>query len=340
MTHSTTAETPTSEQRGSKLVRVAAVWLFGLLLSIAAAIITIQVVNANLYGPQQPVRDYLQALQDGDGSRALGLLGANLPNASAALLDGQALKTAAAGISDIQVGNPTTLDNGRVKISVNFQMAGSGHSSDFTLEPVGSQWIFFNKWKFVPTSLPVLDVSVVNQTQATINGVDVPMPAGKNTFSLLYPGSYEAGYQGKLFTAKPGTVLVDSPISRPSPVTLAPEPSAELVDQVNKALKQYTDQCAQQKVLRPSGCPLNYRTNNRITGDIAWTIVSYPQAAISAYNGSWVIAPLKFKAEIKFSEKDSLSGAASDVDKVQEFFFSAKLNISGEKVEVTPVVQY
>lgn len=322
------------------MIRVAAMWLFGLLLSIAAAVITIQLVNTNLYGPQQPVRDYLQALQDGDGSRALGLLGASVPNASPALLDGEALKTAASGLSEIQVGNPTTLDNGQVRITVSYQLGDQGHSSDFLLEPVGVQWMFFHKWKFLPTSLPVMDVSVVNQTEATINGVAVPMPDGRNTFSLFYPGSYEAGFQNKLFSANPNTVVVDSPVSKPAPITLSTEPSAELVGQVDGALKQFVDRCAQQKGLKPAGCPLSYDTSNQLTSEINWSIVEYPKAKISAYNGSWVVSPLTFKARAQFQEKSYATGAVANVDKTQNYYFTAKLAIKGDQVSVTPVVSY
>lgn len=323
------------------MIRVASLWLFGLLLSIAAAVVTIQLVNANLYGPQQPVRDYLQALQNGDGARALGLLGAKVPNnASPALLDGAALKASAEGISDVQVGNPAPLDDGRVKITVEYQLGGEGRSSDFTLEPAGVQWMFFHKWKFLPTPLPVLDASVVNQTEAKINGVDVPMPAGKNTFSLLYPGKYEAGFENKLFKANPSTALVDSPASRPAPITLSTEPTPALLNQVNDALKQFVDKCAQQKVLKPSGCPLSYDTNNQLTGEINWSIVGYPKAVITAYNGSWVIAPLTFQAKIRFQEKSYATGAVSDVEKVQDHYFTARLAIAGDQVTVTPVVKY
>lgn len=322
------------------MIRVAALWLFGLLLSIAATVVTIQLVNANLYGPQQPVRDYLQALQDGDGERALGLLGANLPNASPALLDGAALKSAAAGISDVTVGNPAALDDGRVRVTVDYQLAGEGHSSSFTLEPAGVQWMFFHKWKFLPTSLPVMDVSVVNQTEARINDVAVPMPSGKNNFSLLYPGSYEAGFASQLFTAKPSTIVVDSPASKPTPTTLSTEPTTALLSQVNEALKQFVDKCTQQKVLKPSGCPLSYDTNNQLTGEINWSVVEYPKAVITAYNGSWVIAPLTFKAKIQFQEKSYATGAVSTVEKVQDHYFTARLAINGEQVTVTPVVKY
>ncbi|AJT43096.1 hypothetical protein UM93_11975 [Psychromicrobium lacuslunae] len=322
------------------MVRAAAGWLFGLLFTIAAAIITIQLVNANMYGPQQAVRDYLQALQDGDGERALGLLRANLAQASPALLDGDALKKSVEGLTDVHVANPTMLAGGRVKVSVNYQLGGEPHSTDFTLEPAGVQWMFFNKWQFVPTSLPTLEVSVVNKNQAQINGVDVTMPNGKNTFAVLFPGSYQAGYQDKFFTAKPATETVDSAQSNPTPIALLTEPSPELLSQVNGSLKSYLDQCASQQVLLPSGCPLSHHSVQAVSGPIDWSITEYPKASISAYNGGWVIAPLMVKARIQYKEQDLGTGAYSNINQEQPYGFTAKLNITGDTVTVTPVVDY
>ncbi|WP_394940214.1 hypothetical protein [Psychromicrobium sp. YIM B11713] len=336
MSEPETATAPTSP----RLVRIAASWLFGLLLTVAAAIITVQLVNANLYGPQQPVRDYFQALQDGDGERAIGLLRANLPNASPALLDGDALKQSAAGISDIHVGNPTTLNGGRVKISVSYQLDGQPQNTDFTLEPAGVQWMFFNKWAFVPTTLPTLEVSIVNQDQAQINGTAVSMPSGKNTFSVLYPGKYQAEYQGKLFTAQPISASFASASSAPSPLALTTEPSKALVDQVNDSLKKYLDGCTTQKVLLPTDCPLSHHSVQEVSGPITWSITDYPKATISAYNGGWVISPLKVKARIQYKEQDLGTGAYSNIDQEQEYGFTAKLSINGDSVSVTPVVDY
>ncbi|NYE95717.1 hypothetical protein FHU41_001967 [Psychromicrobium silvestre] len=336
MTEAKPAEAPSS----SRLVRIAAGWLFGLLLAIAAAIITIQLVNANLYGPQQPVRDYFQALRDGDGERALGLLQAELPNAAPDLLDGDALKKSAEGISDVHIGNPATLSGGRVKITVSYQLGGQTQSTDFTLQPAGTQWMFFNKWAFVPSSLPTIEVSVVNEDQAMVNGVAVNMPAGKNTFSVLYPGSYQAEYQDKLFTAKAVSVTVASPSTQSMPMALATEPSTELLQQVDTSLKNYLDQCATQKVLLPSGCPLSHHSLQQVDGSINWKIVEYPKAAISAYNGGWVISPLTVKARIQYKEQDLGTGAFSNIDEEQDYGFTAKLSVNGNAITVTPVVEY
>ncbi len=73
--------------------------------------------------------------------------------------------------------------------------------TDFLLERTGTEWLFFDKWAFVPPALPTMEVTVVNSSQATLNGVPVNMPNGRNSFAVFYPGEYEASLNGEYFSA-------------------------------------------------------------------------------------------------------------------------------------------
>ena len=68
------------------MLRTVAIWLLCLMLTIAAGALAIVLVNAKVYGPQQQVRDYIEALQNGEGGKALGLLRASLTDANPAML--------------------------------------------------------------------------------------------------------------------------------------------------------------------------------------------------------------------------------------------------------------
>lgn len=325
---------------GSTLIRAAAAWLFGLLLTLTVGIITIQLVNASLYGPQQPIREYLQAMRDGDGSRALGLLRANLPQASPALLDSQALKQAATGIGNVEISAPQDIGGRQMRINVTYSADGVTHNTGFIVEPAGTQWMFFSKWRFVPSTLPVINVSVVNSEIAQVNGLTVSTPGGKGSFAVFFPGIYRAELKGPLFEAPVRTVLVENGKSAPQMISLVTQPTQELTDQVNARLRDYLDGCSKQAVLLPTGCPLGWSTSNWVASPIKWTITKYPQAHISAYGGTWSIAPLSFKARITFTEQNNQTGAMSIVNKEESYGFSAKLNIDGNSVNVTPVVKY
>ncbi len=310
------------------------------MLAVAAAIITITMVNVSYFGPQQPVRDYIQALRDGDGAKALGLLKATVPAGNPAVLDGSGLKSAAAGIDDLHVGDPQELPGGRVSVPATYKINGAAHSTDFLLEPAGNQWLFFGTWTFVPAPLPTIDVSVVNEATASLNGVRVNMPSGRNTFSVLYPGRYEASFQSELFQAPAVTTAVTSAAVKPAAVALSTVPSPKLMADVNSQLHQYLDGCAKQQVLLPADCPFSNHSDNRIVSPVVWSIVNYPKVGISAYGGAWVIAPLTVNAQVSYQEQQLYTGAMAQVKMAQNFGFTAKLDTTGNKVSVTPVVDY
>src|SRR5688500_12531755 len=93
-----------------RVLKAIGAWLFLVLLGVAAAAVTIALVNKYMYGPETDVRAYFEDLKDGDGGEALGLLNARVPDSNAAMLDGDPLEAAAAGIEDLEVS--TVSDDG------------------------------------------------------------------------------------------------------------------------------------------------------------------------------------------------------------------------------------
>ncbi|WP_051389282.1 hypothetical protein [Arthrobacter sp. 35W] len=325
---------------GARLIKIGAIWLLALMLAALAAVASVAMVNANFFGPQQPVRDYFAALHEGDGAKALGLLRANVPQANAAMLDGDGLKQSAAAVTDLHVGNPRQLPGGHSAITASYTIDGAELSTDFELEPGPRHWLFFDSWRFVPTTLPTIDVSVVNAQQAMVNSVKVNMPGGRNTFAVFFPGKYQAEYRSDFFQAPPVTRTVTASGTRAPAVALATGPTSALVSQVDAKLHQYLDQCAGQPVLLPTDCPLGSKTDNRVLSAVKWTILSYPEVDISAYGGTWVLAPLTVKAQVEFQEQELFTGKIVDVKTAEDFGFTAKLNVTDTSVSVTPVVSY
>src|SRR6476620_10207558 len=116
------------------LVRIAAGWLMGLMLAVAGGIVAINLVNGSIASPQQPVREYLDALQKGEGEKALGLLHASVPQSNAAMRDGTALQTAAAGITGVEFGAAVERGGNQVMVPVDYTIDGSRLHTDFLLE--------------------------------------------------------------------------------------------------------------------------------------------------------------------------------------------------------------
>lgn len=326
-------------KNGASLIRIAATWLFILMVAIAAAIVTIKVVNDSHFAPQKTVQAYFDALKAGNGEKALGLLNARVPGADAAVLDGAGLAKSQVGLSDLSFAETTT-DSGQTKVTASYSINGSALTTDFLLTPGPKQWLFFDSWQISPSTLPVMNVSVVNANEAQVNDVPVNMPLGKNSFATFYPGIYSASYSSPLFEAPAQQRIVSSPTGSVQAVSLATQASSALLAKINTTLHSYLDNCAKQAVLMPADCPMSATNNNRVISPIKWSIVKYPDVTVSPYSGRWVLAPLTVRAQVEYKIQDLFTGLTADVKDAEDFGFSARLNISGNTVSVTPVVSY
>lgn len=326
------------------LVRIAAAWLLVLMLAVAGGVVAVNVVNNSLASPQQPVREYLDALQKGEGEKALGLLSASVPQGNAAMLDGTALQTATARISGIRYGDAEDRGNNRVMVPIEYTIDGSELRTEFLLERSGTEWLFFHKWALVPAALPVLDVTVVNASEATLNGVPVNMPNGRNTFAVFYPGEYEASLAGQYFSAAPTKATVSGRDVPVAPLNLMTEATDGLKDAVGGKVNEFLDNCAdtadKQQQLQPD-CPFYHSTNNRVMdGTIDWSITEYPNISIEPFGGRWVVAPLNGKARIEAQQVDLFTGAVTYLNAVHDFSFTVRLDIDADTVKVTPLLSY
>lgn len=327
-------------KNGASLVKIAATWLFVLMIAITAAIVTIAVVNGSHFAPQNTVQKYFDALKAGDGGRALGLLNARVPGSDAAVLDGAGLAKSQEGLTDLQYAKPVPASNGQSKVTVSYKLNEEQHTTDFFLTKEANQWLFFNTWKISPATLPVVQVSVVNAERARINGIDVAMPSGKNSFAVFYPGNYTTSYESLLFAAPAQQRKVTSSGSRVAAVALNTAPTPNLVEKISSTIKGYLDNCAKQPVLMPTDCPLSANNDNRVTSPVKWSIVKYPEISVTPYSGRWILAPLNATAQVEFDAQDLFTGNPMHVKDKHDFAFTARLAINGTNVSVTPVVNY
>jgi hypothetical protein len=310
------------------------------MLAIVAAIAAVMLVNTHMFGPHQQVESYLEALRQGEGERALGLLNATVPDANAALLDGPALQRATQGVENVDVGSPEPSGENRVEVGVTYSIDDTEHTTAFLLEKTGTEWLFFNRWEFVPSTLPTFEVSVINQNEATLNGTRVLMPEGRNRFAAFYPAEVEAHYTSEYFAAPAQTVAITDRQQNPERLNLATAATPALTEAVTAQLNAFLDSCAKQTVFQPANCPFGFETENRVAGPIAWSITEYPEVRIEPFNGDWIISPLTGTVLMETRLQDLFTGIIEPVSVPQEYGFTARLAVTGEDIAVTPVVEY
>lgn len=315
-----------------------AAWLLAFMLTVAAAVVVIHFVNAKVYGPGQQISSYFEALQEGDGERALGLLSAKVPQSNAALLDGDALRAAAADLELIQIGEPRDAGDNRVDMDVTYTVGDEEARSTFRLARVEKDWLFFDRWSFVPSVLPTVTVTAPSQREAVLNGVQVALPEETTTFASFYPARVETSYESEFFAAPSETGVLTSPRETLS-LTLATEATEALTDAVDAEVRGFLAGCTSARDrLAPPGCPFFHFTDNRVQPPIVWDIIQYPEVNIRSVSGKWVLSPLNGRARLTAEQTDLFSGARSPLEVEKDFSFAAQLSVGAGGVSVTPLI--
>ncbi|WP_146070449.1 hypothetical protein [Arthrobacter sp. 08Y14] len=322
----------------TSVIKAVATWLLALMLTIAAAVVVIYFVNAKVYGPGHQVSSYFDALQEGDGERALGLLAAKVPQSNAALLDGDALRAAAADLELVQIGEPRDAGEDRVDIDVTYAMGAEEAQSTFRLTRTEKHWLFFDQWSFVPSVLPTVTVSAPSQREAVLNGVQVALPEETTTFASFYPTRVEASYESEFFAAPAESGVLTSPRDTVS-LVLATEATEALRNAVDAKVRDFLAGCTgAQDRLAPPGCPFFHFTDNRVQPPIVWEITQYPEVNIRSVSGKWVLSPLNGKARLTAEQTDLFSGVKSPLEVEKDFSFAAQLSVGAGEVSVTPLI--
>ena len=312
-------------------------WFVLILLAVAGAAVTIALVNKYAYGPETDVRDYFQALQDGNGGKALGLLNARVPDSNAALLDGEPLAEASKGLRDVSV-HTVTSSGDRAVVRAQYTLNGQEASSEFTLHPAETQWGFFTVWDFDPSTLPTMTVHMPDSTAVDINGTAVALPGASGEFAVFYPGIYTGSYSSTMVRAEPREVAVSDSQERTT-MTLKAEPTERLTRQVDQQIHEHLDECAAQDSLYPAGCPFSYQFDGRVKGRVSWDIKTYPAAHLSvddAAAGRWHVTDSRAIARVEFTAVDLYDGSTSRITDEVPFLLSADVRVTGDEVTLTP----
>lgn len=327
-------------KNASPPIRVLAAWLAALMVLAVAAVITITLVNQKVFSPEQQVGQYFSLLQEGEGEQAMGLLDPETPQGNSVLLDGEALQASVEPIQDFQVEDAREVTDGAVEVATNYTVDGQKHQTMFHLKRSGRDWLFFDRWHFAATDMPQLSVSADTTNQVRVNGEDAPLTKGTAKLPVFLPAVVDASYREKYFQGAKRRVVVDSPSAAGTDgLELTTKPTKELVQEIDDQLHEYLDDCAAQQVLKPAGCPLSYNTESRVAGDsIHWKITDYPEVKVGPYDGGWVLRSLKVGTSLNLVEQNLMTGAKSGNTVRHDFGFTAKLEVSGDSVTVTPVV--
>lgn len=314
--------------------RVFAGWFVGVLTAVLVALGALALINRTVYEPAGQVRQYFQALRAGDGERALGILGAEVPDSNAAMLSGEAVSNSLKTLKDLTVKN-TEIQGDHATVTVAYTLDETPQTTDFHLTKVGSHWGVFDQWHIDSTELPTVHVSSSSVDAATLNNEKVAVDNGNRDFAVFYPGEFTVAYESSLFSSQEQTVAVTSPTSTPQDLTVALKPSESAINSVRYQVQSQLDKCATQNTLYPAGCPFEYPFDGRVQGDVSWKITDYPEPSPTVdQTGRWVLDDSRGTAEVSFTELDLYTGKTSQVKHEVPFTYSANLQVTDTEVTV------
>ena len=254
------------------------------------------------------------------------------------MLDGTALQTAAARISDVKLGDAEERGANQVMVPMEYTIDGSRLRTEFLLERSGTEWLFFHKWSFVPAA-----TARPGRHRGQLQRGHPQRRAGEHAqrpqlLRRLLPRRVRGRLlNGQYFAAQPARATVADGDARPASLNLLTEATGALKEAVSGKVKEFLDSCAdeadKQQKLQPN-CPFYHATNNRVMdGTIDWSITDYPSVSIEPFGGRWVVAPLDGKARIKARQQDLFTGAVTDINAVHDFSFTTRLDIDGDTVK-------
>lgn len=306
----------------------------GLLIALAAA--SIPAANLTLYTPQSLVGRYLRSIEAGDAAGALSLMNESAVEGNEenkAAISDAVLSSAVSLPTTIDVGEPRRIDRDTSRVPANFYLGQSTRTMEFTLKREGSFGGLWNHWKIDAATLPQVDVEVTGSESVQINTVDVAV--GSGTLRLLPPAVYSVGYSSPWLRSEP-TVLDVTSFDSSTEVSVVPEPSEDMIAEVQSQLDDYLAKCAGQETLAPSACPFAYGTADEILGDVDWKVGASPEVQLRAEGGSFTMPPTRATAQISGKKRDIVTAKESDFEEDVDYFLGASVTVEEGQLRVTP----
>lgn len=311
------------------------IWGVLLALVLGAFAATVAILNNTVFSASGFVGSYLSALQRHDLGEALstsGVLG------SASARNDLLVPEALGEIDEIRLVSDVDQGAGVHLVTYEFELDGTPGNSAFQVESTGPRLGFFSTWSFVQSPMAVLRVTPLHDSAFSVNGVEVVSDAGANNqvaYQVLAPGLYVVDHESAYLEADAVPIVVTNP-SSVTPVTVDIRASAQFVEQVQKEVDDFLDNCTTQTVLFPTGCPFGQELSNRVVSEPVWSMARYPEVTIEAgpEPGTWVIPNAQGAAHLLVDVQSLFDGTQSTFDEDVQFALSWVLTIDGDQVDI------
>ena len=277
-------------------------------LLVVLAIVTFQILIRTVFTPANQVEEAMNAVRDGEASRAVEIMDPNVPNAQRMLLQDDVYAVAGKPIEDYEI---TDVVRSGDSSTVTAEVTQDGVTTPLTFSMVrdGRTAGIFPQWRIdgAPEGLyKSVDVTMPEVSTMTLNGVETEIPEdmrGQSTSLVALPGDYSFGpdADSKYMTygdEQTTNVRVADDGSSQSSIMFEAETTPALLEDVTTAANAKIDECATQSSFNPDGCPFGTYGDNDDDEDYrspVWTIDEHPTYEVGE----------NYDGELVFSTEDS-----------------------------------
>lgn len=260
------------------------------------------------WGPSAFVERYVGLIAEGRAADVLRIPGvapdatdleaASLPTSSSDALLRRAVLDFE--LTDAVVTEERPVDDGYA-VTMAYAIDGTPGKTVFSVRRAGSEGLV-PRWSFQTSPLGVLQIGVRGSMQFEVNGFEIDKrqvspdgaeadPLAPIPLLVFSPGLYSIAVDTPTAEAEPVRVLADAPL-RNVPLDIQAEPTEAFAEVVQTQVSGFLADCAEQKVLQPTGCPFGIEVDDRVDPDsIAWSVKATPEVEIVPDGAFWAIAP-------------------------------------------------
>jgi hypothetical protein len=323
------------------LHRSVVIWVGLFVLTIAAFVSAVGILNRELFSATSFVRIYLDALADHDVPAVLATPGVALPSGDEAGTEAASLITpdALGGITGVHLVSDTEILPGRHRIVYSYTLTGSGGQqvdgqTEFEVVQTGTSWLLFPEWEFLRSPTARATVTVSHASTFTAGTVQVTAgDAGafhaSREYDVLVPSLLVLGHSSHYLGAYPTSVAATSTGSAVSAVVDV-QPTTTFLDDVQKRVHGFLADCAAETLLYPPGCPFGLDVDDRIESEPTWSIETYPALTIIAGQDSWIVPNAAGDARVQVDIRSLFDGSVSTIDRSVPYDVTFALSIEAD----------
>lgn len=279
-------DAPRAPRRGPLLTPLQlGIVVIAVLLTIASVVALVRVLPPAIRAsaPDRPVRAYLQAIADGDITRALKL-GGITPGAGDKLLTDAAYGQSSDRVSSFIVLG-TRLDGRSGVVEARIRQGDASYDADFRIVRGGGIGPL-STWSLAPQKLPTITFTIDAPVELSLHIGGATLPShDKRVSERVFPGTYDvdagdtAYYLGGVSAA---SATFAGQLGAASPIRLALTHEGE--EKVQSEVSAWVTACAASTSMQPDGCPFRALPQPAtIYSDGRWAVQSQP----SLTEGSW-----------------------------------------------------